>query len=119
MEQISATEERFVLMIEGKRSSLVDGMKQCLLSLKDMRDNNGGGDVYGFVTTGATWRMFRDDGRALQMSPRMNVVFDRIEVDQGGWMEDYSALVDCMFSALSNGGTFPNRSFAEAVVVAV
>ncbi|KAF8540865.1 hypothetical protein BDD12DRAFT_879666 [Trichophaea hybrida] len=27
-------------------------MRQCLLAMKDARDNKGGGEVYGFVTTG-------------------------------------------------------------------
>lgn len=37
---ISVMERNFVLAIEAKRSSLREAMKQCLLSMKDMRDNN-------------------------------------------------------------------------------
>jgi len=32
-------------------------MKQCLLAIKDMGNKNGGGAVYGFVTTGELWKM--------------------------------------------------------------
>ena len=49
---VSVTEEKFVLIVEAKRSSLGQAMKQCLLAMKDMGKNNGGGTVYGFVTTG-------------------------------------------------------------------
>src|SRR5258706_9700989 len=49
MDLISVMERNFVLIIEAKRSSLADAMKQCLLSMKDMGDGNG---VYGFTTIG-------------------------------------------------------------------
>ncbi|KAF8538993.1 hypothetical protein BDD12DRAFT_883625 [Trichophaea hybrida] len=62
---ISVTEEKFVLVIEARRSSLRQAMKQCLLSMKDMRDVNDGGEVYGFVRTGETWRMLKYDGKSL------------------------------------------------------
>lgn len=52
MDRISVTKEKFVLIIEGKRSSVEEAMKQYLLSLKDARDRNRDGVVYGFVTTG-------------------------------------------------------------------
>lgn len=57
MDRISVGQERFVLIMEAKRSSLGEAMKQCLLAMKNARDNNGGGEVYGFVTiaTGDTW----------------------------------------------------------------
>ncbi|RPA93666.1 hypothetical protein L873DRAFT_1511851 [Choiromyces venosus 120613-1] len=96
VDQISETEKKFVLLIQGKRSSVGEGMNQCLLSLKDMRDNNGGGEVYGFITTGETWQMLRND-------------------DKEKWIKDYSALVDCMFGALSNGGILRQRWFPSIV----
>ena len=57
IDRVSVSEGRFVMVVGGKRSSIGQAMKQCLLSLKDMGDNNGGGEVYGFVTTGESWRM--------------------------------------------------------------
>ncbi|KAF8472744.1 hypothetical protein BDZ91DRAFT_715716 [Kalaharituber pfeilii] len=53
---VSVTERNFVLVIEGKKSSLREAMKQCLLSMKDIRDNNGYGGVYGFITRGEFWK---------------------------------------------------------------
>jgi hypothetical protein len=35
---VAVAEEKFVLMIEGKRSSLGQAQRQCLLSMKDMGD---------------------------------------------------------------------------------
>ena len=55
-------EEKFVLIFEGKRSSVGEAMKQCLLALQDARDNNGEGKVYGFITVGDHWRMLCYDG---------------------------------------------------------
>ena len=51
--------EEFILIVEAKRSSLGQAMKQCLLAMKDMHDNNSVGEVYGFVTTGKSWKMLK------------------------------------------------------------
>ncbi|RPA93688.1 hypothetical protein L873DRAFT_1645810, partial [Choiromyces venosus 120613-1] len=105
IDRIWVTEERLVLIIEGMTGTAEEAMKQCLLSLKDIRDNNGGGEVYGFITTGETWQMLRYDGTSFQKSWKMRVEFGTMEEDQEEWMKDCSILVDCMFGALSNGGT--------------
>ncbi|RPB13386.1 hypothetical protein P167DRAFT_112262 [Morchella conica CCBAS932] len=104
MDMISVMEQYSVLVIEAKRSSLGEAMKQCLLAMKDMRDNNSGGEVYGFVTTGETWRMLRYDGISFKMTRKIEVLFEGMGQEKGLWMKDYSALVDCMYVALSNGG---------------
>ena len=54
--------EKFVLVVEAKKSSLGQAMKQCLLAMKNMRDCNGEGKVYGFTTTrpSATFNIFTD-----------------------------------------------------------
>ncbi|RPB27889.1 hypothetical protein L211DRAFT_833888 [Terfezia boudieri ATCC MYA-4762] len=62
IDRVSVTERYFVLVIEAKRSSLGEAMKQCLLSMRDMQDGNGVGKVYGFITTGESWQMVRYDG---------------------------------------------------------
>ncbi|KAI5839545.1 hypothetical protein DFP73DRAFT_561270 [Morchella snyderi] len=71
----------FVLVVEAKTVSLGEARKQCFLSLKDMRDNNGGGSVYGFITTGDSWRMVSYDG-TFQMSEKMEVLFDTMDDDK-------------------------------------
>lgn len=101
---VAVAEEQFVLMVEGKRSSLGQAERQCLLSMKDMGDNNGGGEVYGFTTTGESWRMFKYDGVSFLKTEKMDAVFDTMDEDKERWMKDYSVLVDCMYAALNNGG---------------
>jgi hypothetical protein len=115
VDSISVTKEMFVFVIEAKRS-LGKAMRKCLLEMKDMRDNNGGGKVYGFVTTGETWRMLRYDGTSFQLSERIDVMFETMGQDQERWMKDYSALVDCMFVALTNGGGLKMLAMKNVVV---
>ncbi|KAI5839540.1 hypothetical protein DFP73DRAFT_208286 [Morchella snyderi] len=101
---ISVEDEKFVLIVEAKRSSLGLAMKQCLLAMKDMRANNGGvGAVYGFVTTGESWRMISYDG-TFQVTNKMDVIFDTMDEEKELWMKDFSVLVDCIYAALNNGG---------------
>lgn len=77
-------------------------MKQCLLVMKDMRDNNSGGEVYGFVTTGVSWRRISYDG-TFQTTNKMDLIFGTTDEEKELWIKDYSVLVDCMHAALSNG----------------
>ena len=103
VDRISVGEEGFVIIIEGKQGTSGEALKQCLLSLKDARDQNSGGAVYGFITTGEFWRMLRYDG-TFQMTNKMEVLFDTMEEEKGRWMKENSALVDCMYVALRSGG---------------
>ena len=48
MDLISVREDRLVIVIG---SPLDQAMKQCLLSMFDMRGNNSSGKVFGFITT--------------------------------------------------------------------
>ena len=48
---ISLTEEKYILIVEGEEESLSAAM-----ALKDMGDSNHGGVVYGFATSGDSWR---------------------------------------------------------------
>ena len=104
VDEITVTKERFVLIVEAKRSSLGDAMKQCLLSIKDMWDSNGGGEVYGFVTTGDLWKMITYDGGVFRMTWPFFAMFPGMGKEKELWMKDYSILVDCIFVALNNGG---------------
>lgn len=104
MDLVSVTEEKFVLIIEAKRASLGEAMKQCLLAMKDAWDNNGEGVLYGFVTTGESWRMIRYDGISFEKSEKMDVFFETMGENQQRWIKDYSVLVDCMNLALGTSG---------------
>ena len=73
IDRVSVEEQYYVIVIETKRSSLGEAFKQCLLSMRDMRDGNGTGKVYGFVATGESWQMLRYDGM-LQISLKQRFV---------------------------------------------
>ncbi|KAL7271813.1 hypothetical protein RUND412_005401 [Rhizina undulata] len=103
MDFVSLREKNFVLIVEAKKVSLGEARKQCFLSMKDMRDNNGGSTVYGFITTGDSWRMASYDG-TFQMSEKMEILLDTIDDDKERWIKDYSILVDCFNVALNYGG---------------
>lgn len=103
VDRISVAKERYVLVVEAKRALLSTVMKQCLLAMKDMGDSNREGVVYGFITTGESWRMLSYDGRSFQMTEKVDVVFEAMGSDKERWIRDYSVLVDCMYVALNNG----------------
>lgn len=103
IDQISLAEERYILIVE-KRSSLGAAMGQCLVALKDIRDKNGGGVVYGFITTGESWRMLSYDGKSFQVTDKIDVLFGTMGKSKEKWMRDYSVVVDCMYAALNTGG---------------
>ncbi|KAF8533390.1 hypothetical protein BDD12DRAFT_865649, partial [Trichophaea hybrida] len=88
----------FILIVEAKRSSIGQAIKQCLLSMKDMRDNNDAGEVYGFVTTGKSWQMLKYDGVSFQLSDEILVLFQTMGEDKNRWLKDCSVLVDCIYS---------------------
>ena len=99
---VSLTEEKFIFIVEAKRSSLGKGVRQCLLSMKDMRDNNCKGEVYGFVTTGTQWQMIRYDG-TFRVTDPMQVLIPRMGKKMDLWMEHHSIVVDCVNVVLSRG----------------
>ncbi|KAG0125362.1 pyridoxal phosphate-dependent transferase [Tuber indicum] len=95
MDYISVEQEKYVLVVEAKRASLGEAIKQCFLSLKDMRDFNCGGTVYGFVTNSEDWKMVSFDGEF------------KMGQDEGQWTENYSILIDCFHVALNQGAENP------------
>ncbi|KAI5800494.1 hypothetical protein FPQ18DRAFT_301119 [Pyronema domesticum] len=116
MDRISVGEEKFILIIETKKSSTGEALKQCLLSLKDARDNSGEGEVYGFVTTGEQWQMIRHDGTSFTMTNKVMATFGTMEEEKEKWMKECSILVDCINVALSNGGIVQKKSVLMGVV---
>ncbi|KAF8416978.1 hypothetical protein EV426DRAFT_721537 [Tirmania nivea] len=78
IDRIEITEERYILIIEAKRESLGTAMDQCLLAMKEQGDSNY--LVYGFVTTGGSWRMLRYDGASF-------LITDKIEAYLIQWVE--------------------------------
>ncbi|RPA98853.1 hypothetical protein L873DRAFT_1686100, partial [Choiromyces venosus 120613-1] len=83
-------------------------MKGCLLAMKDMRDRNGEGKVYSFVTTGEQWQMLECNDTLFRKTNVMTVIFDSMDVNKQKWFEENSMFVDCIDFALKNGGLGKN-----------
>jgi len=41
---------------------------------------------------------------SFQLRDKMDVIFGAVAKEKEKWVKSYSALVDCMYAALSNGG---------------
>lgn len=50
--------------------------------MKDARGGNRGGIIYGFVTTGAQWRMLKYDGNSVSKTEIMMLVFDTMSEEK-------------------------------------
>ncbi|KAG0637269.1 hypothetical protein HOY80DRAFT_1002797 [Tuber brumale] len=106
IDYISYNQMKYVLVVEAKKASLGEAIKQCFLSLKDMRDYNDSGIFYGFITQGDSWRMISFDG-TFKLSKKIELMFDDMGEKEEEWMADYSTQVECLDVALTNGGKDP------------
>ncbi|RPA98364.1 hypothetical protein L873DRAFT_1687562 [Choiromyces venosus 120613-1] len=104
VDRVAIAEHKSVLIIEAKRSSMGQAMTQILLAMKDARDNNAGGVIYGFVTIGEDWRMLSYDGSEFVKTNKFTVLFDTMRDQKEKWMSENSVIVDCMVFALTTGG---------------
>lgn len=57
MEWLGVNICKFVFTVERRRSVIDEGLKRCLLAMKDAHAQNNGGILFGFITTGKFWRM--------------------------------------------------------------
>jgi len=103
VDEIAVSEEKCLLIIEAKRSSVSQATKQLMLAMKDARDQ--GGIIYGFVTTGGQWRMVKYDGKSFSQTEIMMLVFDTMSEDKERWLNDCTAVIDCLNLALGNEDT--------------
>jgi len=69
-------------------------MRQCLLAMNDMRANNNGGEIYGFVTTG---QMSKYDGELFKMTRTRRYLMGWMDEDKESWMKEDSVVVDCIY----------------------
>ncbi|PUU80617.1 hypothetical protein B9Z19DRAFT_1106959 [Tuber borchii] len=106
IDRVAITEEKSVLIIEAKRILMGQAMAQILLAMRDASDNNSGGIIYGFVTTGEDWRMLSYDGRDFVMANKFTVLFNTMRDEKEGWLQGNAIIVDCMLIALTNGGLY-------------
>jgi hypothetical protein len=103
MDLISMANDKFVFIVEAKRSSVGEAMKQLLLAMKDARDINDGGAVYGFTTSGDIWQMVSYNGESFEITEQFFSLFPLMREEKERWLKDYSVLVDCVYVALSKG----------------
>ena len=108
MDIISVWDKRFVLIVESKKSQIQSAKNQCLLSMWDMWQNNGAGEVYGFMSSGEEWRMVKYDGVKFIMTRSFKAMFEGMEKEKELWLTDYSVVVDTIIAALLCGGMIPN-----------
>jgi len=106
VDMVSVDEKKYIFVVEGKKSSLGQAKRQCLLALKDMGEENGGGVVYGFVTSGEYWQMLKNDGGNFSQTDTIRVLFHGMAKERKKWMEEGATIVDCIHTALRCGGFF-------------
>ena len=100
-----AKEERIILIVQKRRDSWAESMKQCLIAIRDAHvKNKCTGLVYGFVTNGEHWRMFVYNGTTFLKSGEMKAFFEAMESQKDRWMFCCSLIVDCIYLALRKGG---------------
>ncbi|PUU76419.1 hypothetical protein B9Z19DRAFT_1088385 [Tuber borchii] len=101
---IGLENEKYVFVVEAKKSSLGEAKRQCLLAMKDMGDRNGRGVIYGFVTTGEQWQMLQYDGTVFSQTDHLLVLFRGVGQRKEKWMNEASIIVDCIHAVLRSGG---------------
>ena len=70
------------------------------MAMKDTRNYNGGGVVYGFATTRESWQILSYDGKDFCLSRKIYSVVGGMDRDKELWLKDFSSVVGCMFFAL-------------------
>lgn len=75
IDMIGVGDQKYVFVVEAKKSSVGEAKIQCLLPMKDMQSNNGGGVVFGFVTSGQQWQMIRFDDENYTQTNTFDVLF--------------------------------------------
>ena len=72
--------------------------------MKDAQNLNGGGKVFGFITSGKQWRIIVYNGTQFQQSEGVDILFANMSSEEDRWMETGSVIVDMVFTALKTGG---------------
>lgn len=75
VDMIGFEDQKYVFVVEAKKSSVGEAKIQCLLLMKDMQSNNGGGIVFGFVTSGQQWQLIRFDDENYTQTNTFDVLF--------------------------------------------
>lgn len=100
---IDISEEKYIMIIENKNASLAECFKQCILALKDSYDsNNDKKTVYGFLTTGVFWQLVTYNENEIKMSDDIKVAFPRMKMNKQKWIDNYSIIIDIIYTILYN-----------------
>lgn len=100
---ISVTKTKNILIVEAKRENLIQGIKQCLLSLKDSWDTNKDNKpVYGLLTDGIDWRLIIYEPNDIQISSKFSALFEDMYTEKDEWINDKSKIVDVIYTVLEN-----------------
>ena len=75
VDMIGVGDQKYVFIVEAKKSSVGEAKIQCLLPMNDMQSINGGGVVFGFVTSGQQWQMIRFDDENYIQTNTFDVLF--------------------------------------------
>lgn len=98
---ISVTQTKDILIVESKRENLIQGIKQCLLSLKDSWDNNKDNKpIYGLLTDGIDWRLIIYDSEKIQISSKFSTLSEDMYTEKDEWINEKSKIVDVIYFIL-------------------
>ncbi|KAF8448120.1 hypothetical protein BGX38DRAFT_1330453 [Terfezia claveryi] len=94
VDNVTGGEEEFVVMDWIKINERNDWDRN------DMKDSF----LYGFVTTGEDWIMYRYDGTSFMVAGKVRALFETMGKNKKRWIDNHSTVVDCLYSAMSDGG---------------
>ncbi|PUU73691.1 hypothetical protein B9Z19DRAFT_1111067 [Tuber borchii] len=97
-------DHKFAFVVEAQKAFIGQARRLCMLALKEMGDNNPGGVLYGFVTSGDCWRIIRYQGGIFTQTDPVQVVFRTMEHEKEKWLKESSIIVDFLHAALRSGG---------------
>ena len=95
---------KFVFVAEAAKSSIGQAKRGCMLTLKEMGDNNPGGVIYGLVTSGDVWQIIRYQREIFTQTNSIQVAFRTMEHDKAKWLKESSIIVDFLDTALRSEG---------------
>jgi len=101
---IGLESQEFIVLVETMSESLGEAMLLCMLTMKDLAEDNSIFVVCGFVTTGEFWEMVRFDGRVFTPTETLQVLFSTMAQDKESRLKEAAIVVDCLHLALRSGG---------------
>ncbi|PUU73018.1 hypothetical protein B9Z19DRAFT_1136116 [Tuber borchii] len=101
---IGTRDRKFAFIVEAQKASIGQAKRLCMLALKEMGDNNPGGVIHGFVTSGDCWQIIRYQREIFTQTDPVQLVFRTMERDKAKWLKESSIIVDFLNAALRSEG---------------